>query len=159
VLPVGESEIIELLEKAEKLDTLTSGKFFAYIYETVDEKLKEIALKTLLQFYNKNMLDFTVYRSAVYFEREVVNFWKRLMNAENAFGTFTFGGTESVMLAFLTARNYFLKKKGRDKVPELAVPFTIHPSFIKAAHYLGLKVKIFDIDEKLKADVESLKSS
>ena len=156
---MGESEITELLEKAEKLDVLTSGKFFAYIYETGDEKLKEIALKALLQFYNKNMLDFTVYRSAVYFEREVVNFCKRLMNAENAFGTFTFGGTESIMLAVLAARNYFLKKKGWDKVPELAVPFTIHPSFIKAAHYLGMKVKIFDIDEKLKADVESLKSS
>ncbi len=156
---MGESEIIELLEKAEKLDALTSGKFFAYIYETGDEKLKEIALKALLQFYNKNMLDFTVYRSAVYFEREVVNFCKRLMNAENAFGTFTFGGTESIMLAVLAARNYFLKKKGRDKVLEIAVPFTIHPSFIKAAHYLGLRVKIFDIDEKLKADAEGLKSS
>jgi len=156
---VSESEIIELLEKAEKLDVLTSGKFFAYIYETGDEKLKEIALKALLQFYNKNMLDFTVYRSAVYFEREVVNFCKRLMNAENAFGTFTFGGTESIMLAVLAARNYFLKRKGKGVVPELAVPFTIHPSFIKAAHYLGMKVKIFDIDEKLKADVEGLKSS
>ncbi len=156
---MSESEIIELLEKAEKLDVLTSGKFFAYIYETGDEKLKEIALKALLQFYNKNMLDFTVYRSAVYFEREVVNFCKRLMNAENAFGTFTFGGTESIMLAVLAARNYFLKRKGKGVVPELAVPFTIHPSFIKAAHYLGMKVKIFDIDEKLKADVEGLKSS
>lgn len=156
---MSESEIIELLEKAEKLDVLTSGKFFAYIYETGDEKLKEIALKALLQFYNKNMLDFTVYRSAVYFEREVVNFCKRLMNAENAFGTFTFGGTESIMLAVLAARNYFLKRKGKGVVPELAVPFTIHPSFIKAAHCLGLKVKIFDIDEKLKADVEGLKSS
>jgi glutamate/tyrosine decarboxylase-like PLP-dependent enzyme len=149
----------DLLSKAESLDLLVSGRFFAYIYETGDERLKEIALKALVRFYNKNMLDFTVYRSAVYFEKEVVEFCKNLMNAKEAFGTFTFGGTESIMLAVLAARNRFLKRRGKDTVPEMVVPFTIHPSFLKSAHYLGLNVKIIDIDEKLKADVESLKSA
>lgn len=154
-----EGGISRLLNEAEKLDVLMPGKFFAYIYETGDEKLKEVAFKALLRFYDKNMLDFTVYRSAIFFERAVINFCKKLLHGEEALGTFTYGGTESIILAVLSARNNFWKRKGRDNVPELVVPFTIHPSFFKAAHYLGLKVKVFDVNEKLKADVESLKAS
>jgi Glutamate decarboxylase and related PLP-dependent proteins len=59
----------------------------------------------------------------------------------------------------LAARNSFWKKKGRDVVPELVAPFTIHPAFLKAAHYLGLKVKLVDIDERKKVDVEGLKET
>jgi len=151
-------EIEKLLEEIEKLDLLESGKFFAYIYETGDELLKEKAMRALMKFYNKNMLDFTVYRSAIFFEKEVIKFCKELMHGTNVYGTFTYGGTESIMLAVLAARNYFFKTKGKNVVPEILVPFTIHPSFFKAAHYLGLGVKIFDINEKMKADIESMKS-
>lgn len=154
-----EFEIDKLLSDAEKLDVLVSGKFFAYIYETGDEKVKNVAMKALLKFYNKNMLDFTVYRSAIFFEKEVLNFTKKLLHGENTYGTFTYGGTESIMLAVLSARNYFWKQRGKNVVPEVLAPFTIHPSFAKAAHYLGMKIRHFDIDEKLKADVESLKES
>ena len=153
------NEVENSLKEAEKLDVLTSGKFFAYIYETGDEKLKEVALNALVRFYNKNMLDFTVYRSAILFEKEVVGFCKKLLHGEKTFGTFTYGGTESIMLAVLAARNRFWKKEGKSSTPEMAVPFTIHPSFLKAAHYLGLRVRVFDVDENLKADLESLKAS
>lgn len=151
-------EIDKILSDAEKLDALSPGRFFAYVYETGDERLEKIAIKALERFYNKNMLDFTVYKSAIFFEKGVVEFCKNLLNGKDAFGTFTFGGTESIILAVLSARNNFWKRKGKNKIPELVVPFTIHPSFFKAAHYLGLKVKVFDVDENLKADEESLKS-
>lgn len=151
-------EVDRILLEAEKLDVLTSGKFFAYIYETGDEKLKEIAMRALQGFYNKNMLDFTVYKSAIFFEREILGFCKKLLHGEDTYGTFTYGGTESIMLAVLSARNHFWKKKGKE-VPEILAPYTIHPSFAKSAHYLGMEIKYFDVDEKLKADVESLKES
>lgn len=116
-------------------------------------------MKALVKFYNKNMLDFTVYKSAIYFEREVVKFVKELLHGDDAVGTFTYGGTESIILAVLAARNKFWKKEGRSTIPELVVPYTIHPLFFKAAHYLGLEVKIVDIDKNLKVDVESLKNA
>ncbi|MEM0202548.1 MAG: aspartate aminotransferase family protein [Archaeoglobaceae archaeon] len=149
-------EIDRILNDAEKLDLLASGRFFAYIYETGDEKLRDLAMKALQKFYNKNMLDFTVYKSAVFFEKELLSFCKKLLHGENTHGTFTYGGTESIMLAVLSARNHFWKKKGKE-VPEILAPYTIHPSFAKSAHYLGMEIKYFDVDEKLKADVESLK--
>ncbi len=148
------------LSEAEKLDVMVTGRFFAYLYETGDRGLKETAFKALVRFYDKNMLDFTVYRSAVFFEREVVGFARRLLHGDGEVaGTFTYGGTESIMLAVLAARNSFWKRRGRDVVPELVAPFTIHPAFFKAAHYLGLRVRLVDIDERKKADVEAIKEA
>ncbi len=154
------NELGRILDEVEMHDLdATSGKLFAYIYETGDERLREIALETMKRFYNKNILDFTVFRSAIFFEREVINFCKKLLNADDqAVGTFTYGGTESIMLAVLAARNNFRKRKG-STTPEIVVSFTIHPSFLKAAHYLGLKVRMVGLDENLKADVDEIGSA
>jgi glutamate/tyrosine decarboxylase-like PLP-dependent enzyme len=149
------------LEEIEKEDLNPySGRLFAYFYETGDEELKKIAKEALLKFYDKNILDFTVFRSAIHFEREVVAFCKKLVNAdENVTGTFTFGGTESIFLAVKSARDYYKAKFGSDEVPEMIVPVTIHPSFYKAAHYLGVKVRRTGITEDKKADVKALKEA
>ncbi len=146
------------LNEIEKNDLKAeSGRLFAYIYETGEEEIKEIAYNALLKFYNKNVLDFTVFRSAVFFEKELVNFSKNLMNAPiEAVGSFTYGGTESIMLAVKAARDYYRKKYG-NYISELVVPITIHPSFYKAADYLGLKVKKVRINDEKKVDVEDLK--
>ncbi len=153
------NELAKIFDEIETFDINPhSGKLFAYIYETGDEKLREIALEALKRFYNKNILDFTVFRSAIFFEKHVIGFCKKLLNAgEDAVGTFTYGGTESIMLAVLAARNYFRKRKG-NATPEIVVPYTIHPSFLKAAHYLGLKVRMTGLDENLKADVDEINS-
>lgn len=153
--------VLDLLAEIEKQDLNPhTGRLFAYVYETGDEELKRIARDALLRFYDKNILDFTVFKSAIYFERELVSFCKRLMNAgEGVVGSYTYGGTESIILAVKAARDYFRKKHGSSEVPELVVPVTIHPSFYKAAHYLGLRVRRIGIDENRKADVEELKEA
>jgi glutamate/tyrosine decarboxylase-like PLP-dependent enzyme len=154
------NQVETALSEAEKLDVMVTGKFFAYIYETGDKGLKDTAFKALVRFYDKNMLDFTAYKSAIFFEKEVVGFTRRLLHGdEGVVGTFTYGGTESIMLAVLAARNSFWKRRGRDVVPELIAPFTIHSAFLKAAHYLGLRVRLVDIDEKKKVNVEALKEA
>ena len=88
----------------------------------------------------------------------MVSFCKKLANADpEAAGTFTFGGTESVLLAVKAARDRFLQS--HEAPPELVVPVTIHPSFFKAAQYLGLKVRKTGITADKKADVEGLKEA
>jgi glutamate/tyrosine decarboxylase-like PLP-dependent enzyme len=146
------------LEEIEKLDIDHTGRLFAYVYETGEEELKEVAREALLRFAEKNILDFTVFKSAIHFEREVVNFGKKLMHAdENVVGSFTFGGTESIFLAVKAARDYYKSRKAN--TPEIVVPITIHPSFYKAAHYLGLDVKRIPIDDKRKVNLEALKEA
>ncbi len=76
-----------------------------------------------------------------------------------ATGSFTYGGTESIILAVKAARDYYRKSKGTSETPEIVVPATIHPSFYKAADYLCVKVKKVGIDENKKADVEAVKEA
>ncbi|WP_457591824.1 pyridoxal phosphate-dependent decarboxylase family protein [Geoglobus sp.] len=147
-----------ILDEVERMDLNPyTGRLFAYVYETGNEELKRVTRDTLLRFYDKNILDFTVFRSAIHFERELVSFCKRLMNADDGVaGSYTYGGTESIMLAVKAARDNFRKRHGNTTAPEIVVPVTIHPSFYKAAHYLGLRVRKVGIDENRKADVDAV---
>ena len=149
-------EVISILESLQKedLDPHT-GKLFAYVYETGDENLRRVAIEALKRYSEKNMLDFTVFKSVIYFEKEVINYAKKLMHGDdNVVGSYTFGGTESIMLAVKAARDHFRKRRGKVDVPELLAPITIHPSFLKAADYLGLRVKRLPIVDT-KADVDA----
>jgi len=149
-------EVLSLLEraKAEDVDP-RSGRLFAYVYEAGDENLRKVAQRALLDYAEKNLLDFTVFRSAVFFEREVVRFARTLMHGgPEVVGSFTFGGTESIMLAVKAARDHYRKKEGTTNVPKILAPVTIHPAFLKAANYLGLKVVRLPIRET-KADVDA----
>ncbi len=150
-------EVLRILDEAARGDPDPStGKMFAYVYESGDEQLKKVAASALLKFAEKNILDFTVFRSAMRFEREVVNFARELMHGGgDVVGSYTFGGTESIMLAVKAARDFYRKKVGRHVTPEIVVPVTIHPSFCKAADYLGLKVVRVGIDET-KADIDAV---
>ncbi len=135
-----------------------SGKFFSYIYETGDSELEAVAREAVLKYYDKNALDFTIFREAIDFERGVVKFAKGLMNApDSAVGTLTSGGTESVFLAVKYARELFKKKSS--KKPEMVVSVTVHPAFYKAAEYFDFDVKRVPIDSGGKLDLKKFKEA
>ena len=155
-------DILASLSKIEKMDVDPySGNLFTYVYETGDKKLREIQHKALNMFYDRNALDFTTFKSAAFFEKEIVRYAKSISHAnENVLGTLTYGGTESILLAVKSARDLFRKKNGKDEVPEIVLPSSGHPSWEKGAEYFDLKLKIIPIDrESKKADLESLKSA
>ncbi len=125
-------EVLSILERAESEDlNPRTGRLFAYVYETGDENIRKVAEKALVRFAEKNLLDFTVFRSAIFFEKEVVGFARNLMHGDNAVGSFTFGGTESIMLAVKAARDYYRKTKGKAEVPEILAPISIHPPSLR----------------------------
>ena len=154
--------ILSKLLEIKKLDIDPSkGRLFTYIYETGDEELRRLAKKAFELFLDTNALDPTVFKSALYFEKEVVSFAKSLVNAgDEVVGTATYGGTESIMLAVKGARWVYRKVKGADTTPEVILPVTGHPSIRKAAHYLDMKVVEVPVNaETKKAEVEAIKES
>ncbi|KAJ8961993.1 hypothetical protein NQ314_005775 [Rhamnusium bicolor] len=79
-------------------------------------------------------------------EAEVVHITAKLFHGdENACGTMTSGGTESILMACKSARDYGREVKGIRR-PQIVVPVTVHSAFDKAAQYLGLRVKSIPID-------------
>ncbi len=150
------SEVLALLDEASRGDMDPhSGLMWAHSYEHGIREVWDAAHQAFLKFLDKTMLNFTVYPSILKLEREVVGIVASLMNAgEEAVGTFTYGGTESIMLAVKAARDHFRKRRGSDVAPEIIVPQTGHPSFLKAAEYLQLKVVYARVDpESYKVDV------
>ena len=155
-------EVVEALRKVKELEPdLSSGRLFIHSYETGNDELRAIALEAYKLFYNSNALNPLVFRSALYFEREVVGFSRELMSGgEDVVGTLTYGGTESIVLAALAAREAFRRAKGSSVVPEIVAPVTAHPAIRKAAWLLGMKVVETPVDPSTKkADVEAVKEA
>ena len=106
-------------------------------------------------FMDKTMLDFTTFPSLLKMENDVVGMAASLLNGdERTVGSFTYGGTESIMLALKAARDKFQKEKGKDVVPELVIPATGHPAFWKSSEYLGYRVLRAKLDDELRVDVD-----
>ncbi|MCF6195208.1 MAG: pyridoxal-dependent decarboxylase [Emcibacter sp.] len=81
-------------------------------------------------------------------EQEVIAMGVSLLNpTETSTGNFTSGGTESNFSGLHAARNWARDHKPHIKKPNIVAPFTIHPSFQKAARYLDIEVITTELDE------------
>ncbi|MEB2311443.1 MAG: aminotransferase class V-fold PLP-dependent enzyme [Sorangiineae bacterium] len=135
--------ILARLGAQKEGDLASDGRAFAFVYDAGDE-LRGLAREAFAACMGINGLDPTVYPSARRIESQVVHAALELLNApEGAVGTATAGGTESVMLAVKTARDFF---RDRVKRPKMLLPETAHACFHKAAHYLGVEVVVVDVD-------------
>jgi glutamate/tyrosine decarboxylase-like PLP-dependent enzyme len=61
-------------------------------------------------------------------------------------GSFTSGGTESILCAVKAARDRAREQRPGITAPEILLPETAHASFQKAAHYLGLTPVVVPVD-------------
>jgi sphinganine-1-phosphate aldolase len=95
------------------------------------------------------------------FENELVAMATAHLNGDDeVVGNFTSGGTESIMLAVKTARDYFRARRPEIHEPEIILPVTGHAAFQKAAHYLCLKPVLVPVDPvTFKADPEAVRQA
>lgn len=119
-----------------------TGKVLAYLYEP-DEETKRLVEQAYTLFLSENGLDPTSFPSLLQLETEIVAMAAGLLGGDNrVVGNFTSGGTESIMLAVKTTRDYFrtLRPDQESHRFEIIVPETAHAAFHKAAHYLDVRV-------------------
>ena len=102
-----------------------------------------------------NALHAHVWPSASKFEAEVVAMTADMLGAahtpDDICGTLTSGGTESILMAMKTYRDWARDTKGITQ-PEVIAPVTAHAAFDKAAHYFGLKLVHIPVDDNFRAD-------
>jgi sphinganine-1-phosphate aldolase len=136
------------------------GRTWAYIYDPGPEA-EEVIKRAYMMFLTENALDPTVFPSALRFENEIVAMAAdHLHGDEEVVGNFTSGGTESIMLAVKTARDYARARRPEISEPEIVLPFTGHAAFQKAAHYLCLKPVLVPVDpQTFKADPEAVRAA
>jgi glutamate/tyrosine decarboxylase-like PLP-dependent enzyme len=143
----SKQEILATLQAFKSRDMdWKSGKVWCYVYHPGEDPA-EVTREAYLSFLTENGLDPTVFPSMLKLETEVVRMVIDLLRGDtNAVGHLTTGGTESIMLAVKTARDMARATKPYITQSEMVLPRTAHAAFHKAAHYLGIKPVIVDIN-------------
>ena len=122
------------------------GRTYAYVYDAGRE-LERLGTEAFARGLFTNALDPTAFPSALGLENELVGFaCAHLGGGPAAAGTFTSGGTESILCAVKAARDHARATRPEVGRPEMVLPTTAHPAFHKAAHYFGLQVVAVDVD-------------
>jgi glutamate/tyrosine decarboxylase-like PLP-dependent enzyme len=156
---MGEEELFERLQafRADDLDT-KGGRTWAYVYDPGRADVDRVAKRALLEFYDENALDPTVFPSLLRMENEVVGIARdHLGGDDKVVGNFTTGGTESIMMAVKTARDYAREYRPDIKHPTMVLPVTAHAAFHKAAHYFDVEAVTVPVDTTTwKADVDAI---
>ncbi|WP_372364634.1 aspartate aminotransferase family protein [Candidatus Uabimicrobium sp. HlEnr_7] len=122
------------------------GKTFSYIYDA-GEEVENVCKEAYLSFLSESGLDPLSFRSLLQLEKDVSSMAKNHLGGdENVVGSFSSGGTESIILAVKAARDYARAEKNIAQ-PEIIFPVTAHAAFHKAAHYLDVKAVVVPVNQ------------
>ncbi len=154
-------EIFDFLKIAKSHDLRwEDGRMYAYVYDP-GQDVMEIGKQAYLAYMVENGLDPTTFPSLLKLETDVVRMVINLLRGdENVVGNVTTGGTESILLAVKTARDWARFHKPEIKEPEIVLCQTAHHAFHKAAQYFGLKVVMTPFDTNtFRADVQAMRAA
>jgi glutamate/tyrosine decarboxylase-like PLP-dependent enzyme len=147
----------EIQEALSKDADWQGGKIWSLVYfagEDVADVLRDAYSAAIYT----NGLGPGAFKSLKKFEYEVTKTAAGLLGDPNAVGNMTSGGTESILMAVKTARDWSRAEKGITR-PQMIAPATAHPAFYKSAQYLGLEVIHTPLREDFRADVNAVESA
>ncbi|MBY0586223.1 aspartate aminotransferase family protein [bacterium] len=125
---------------------IRGGRVFAYTY-TPPTDVEETTKQAYLEYLSENALDPTSFPSLVAIEREVVRMVASLLRGDDrVVGSFTSGGTESILLAVKSARDKARAEHPEITRPEIVLPKSAHGAFHKACDYFGLQPILVPLD-------------
>lgn len=153
-------EVLNTMRAARDHDVRwKEGRAFSLVFFAGDEVLN-LVQEAYTLFFSENGLNPMAFPSLKKFEAEVVAMTATLLggDAETA-GNMTSGGTESLLMAVKTARDWARTERPSIAVPEMILPATAHPAFFKAAHYFDVKAVSVPVDANFRADVQAVKSA
>ncbi|PVI06832.1 sphingosine-1-phosphate lyase-like protein [Periconia macrospinosa] len=117
------------------------GRVSGAVYHGGDELMK-LQTEAFGKFTVSNPIHPDVFPGVRKMEAEVVAMVLSLFNApEGAVGVTTSGGTESILMACLSARNKAYAERGVTE-PEMILPETAHTAFRKAGEYFKIKIHL-----------------
>ena len=154
-------EIFEFLKIAKSYDAKwENGRIYAYIYDP-GKDVMEIGKQAYLAYMTENGLDPTTFPSLLKLETDVTRAVIDLLRGdENVVGNMTTGGTESILLAMKTARDWARYHKPEIKEPEIVICQTAHHAFHKAAQYFDLQVVLTPLDpQTFRVDVNAMRAA
>ncbi|OGO36741.1 MAG: sphingosine-1-phosphate lyase, partial [Chloroflexi bacterium RBG_16_57_11] len=125
-----------------------------------DDEVSGILQEAYNMFFSENGLNPMAFPSLRKFETEVVAMTASLLGGdEQVTGAMTSGGTDSILMAVLAAREWGRLHRPHVTEPEMVLPASAHPAFDKAAHYFGVKAVKIPVGPDLRADLEAMRQA
>lgn len=116
------------------------GRTGLYVFNA-GEDVGAVKKAAYAMFSEENGLGPAAFPSLMRMEREVVGCALSLLHAPaDSDGAMTAGGTDSIVMAVKTARDY-ARANGLKGQGNLVVPYSVHPAFLKAAMMMDLDVR------------------
>ena len=149
--------LLRAMEAARERDVRwREGRVFSLVFYA-GEDVHQVAEAAYEMFFSENALNPTAFPSLRRFESEVVSMTASLLHGDaQVAGNMTSGGTESLLMTMLTAREWARDQHPEIDMPEVVLPATAHPAFDKAAHYFGMKLVRTPVREDFRADVTAM---
>ena len=158
--PASVGSLLQIV-KQKKLKDIDwrNGRAFCLIYYPGEER--EHAIKQVFdQYYSDNALNPTATPSIAELETETVSMCADLFNGdEQVCGNITTGGTESILLAVKTARDWAKKNKPNITRAHVVLPESAHPAFMKAFHFLTVDFTTTKVSGNYRADVAAMEKA
>jgi glutamate/tyrosine decarboxylase-like PLP-dependent enzyme len=135
------------------------GRVFGLVYHINDE-IDELLKEASNLFFSENGLNPTAFPSLRKFETEIVAMTASLLGGDaSTAGNVTSGGTESLLCAVKTARDWARVNRPEVSAPEILMPVTAHPALEKAAEYFGVRVVKTPVRADFRADVDAMRAA
>jgi glutamate/tyrosine decarboxylase-like PLP-dependent enzyme len=135
------------------------GKVFSLVFYAGDDLLA-LLYDASKMFFSENGLNPTAFPSLRRMETETVQMVAQLLHGgDDAAGTLTSGGTESILMAVKTARDWARQKQPGLTRPNVIVPSSAHPAFVKAGHYFDVEVRHVPVAEDGRAALASTRAA
>ncbi len=151
------AEILREMEamQAQEADRWREGMVSGAVYHG-DQAHIDFLNRVYALHSQSNPLHADVWPSATKFEAEIVRMTANMLGGgAEVVGTVSSGGTESILLAMKTYRDWG-RAKGIRK-PEMILPVTAHAAFEKACEYFKIKPVRIPMDANGQADVAAVK--
>lgn len=135
------------------------GKTWSLVYHAGDE-VTDLLKEAYTMYFSENALNPMAFPSLKRFEAEVVAMTASLLGGDDStVGNMTSGGTESILMAVKTARDWARARNPANTTPEMILPATAHPAFHKAARYFCVKPVFVAVGSDFRADLDATRAA
>jgi len=150
--------IIKELQEAKSNDVnWKNGRSWSLVYYAGEEHT-DFLKQVYNLYFSENAAGPSLFPSLQLMEAEVVSMVANLLGGdEDTVGTMTSGGTESILLAMKAYRDWARESKPHILIPEILVPASAHPAFLKAGHYFDIKMIQVPLDTNFQVNISILK--
>lgn len=153
-------QVLDRMQKAREQDApWHEGRVFSLVFFAGDDVL-DLIKEAYTLFISENGLNPAAFPSLRRFEAEVVGIAAGLLGGDaKTAGNMTSGGTESILMAVKTARDWARAERPGIAIPEMVLPVSAHPAFHKAGHYFGVRPVVIPVGADYRADVRAAEAA